>query len=193
MIMIKRIFLVLGFIIINTSIGTPMGFCPVKDTTSQPVKEQPQKKPLFQKPVKDKISELKFALKDIRTIILVYNGQHPQAKLGFIWDEKTKKQTASTRGEDVTTQLLQRTDRNGLTKTKEDFGPYFHNFPMNPFTSKNNLHIINSPLLIKEVITSPKDYDWIYNIATCEFRTGGEELLPQDTPERREDNSLLDF
>jgi len=180
--------------------GTQVGFYAIKKIESQTVKRRPVKKPIIGKSIRDKISELRYILKDIRTTILIYNGQHHnKAKLGFIWDEKAKKQIAYTRGEDVVAQLLQRTDRNGLTKEKGadiqklDFGPYFHEFPINPITLGNTLHIIISPIPIERIITSPKDYDWIYNLQTCEFRAGGEELLPPGIPERREDNSLLGF
>lgn len=175
----------------------PVGFYATKEVKPQPIKEKTERKPIIKKSIKDKISELRYILKDIRTAIMVYNGQHhSQAKLGFIWDEENKRQMDIN---DISAQLLERTNRNGLTKEKGadvqklDYGPYFHKFPINPFTSGNTIHLVDSPLPIEEIVTSPKDYDWIYNLATCEFRAGGVETLPSDTPERREDNSLLDF
>lgn len=173
--------------------GIQVGFYAIKEIQSQPVKEKFARKPLLAKSVYDKISKLRYILKDIRTTIMVYNGQHRQeAKLGFIWDEETQQQIRT----DIVAQLLERTDRNGKgrgTKERLDFGPYFHEFPINPITLGRGLYVVDSPLPIAELITCPKDYDWIYNIQTCEFKAGGEEILPSDIPERREDNSLLDF
>lgn len=201
-----------GYLMLNTKDAiagyttvddTEVGFYAIKKVgvEAHPVKEGPPvREPIIGKSIRDKISELRYILKDIRTTILIYNGQHHnKAKLGFIWDEEAKRQIAYTSGEEVSAQLLQRTDRNGLTKEKGanvdklDFGPYFHNFPTNPITLGNSLYIIASPMSIEKIISSPKDYDWIYNIQTGEFRAGGEEVLPPGIPERREDNSLLGF
>ncbi|MEW6607616.1 MAG: hypothetical protein AB1414_09195 [bacterium] len=169
----------------------PVGFYAIKMPKYQMPEEKQQKKSFLQKPIKDKLSDLKYILKDIRYAILIYNGQHHrQAKLGFIWDERTQKQIAYTDGKDVMTQLLQRTDKNGLTNTNEaQFGPYFHEFRINPFTLGNTIHIIDSPLPIKEIITSAENYDWIFNVRTSEFRAGGEVVLPDDISE----HSLQDF
>jgi len=194
--MIKTKDAIAGYTMVN---GIPVGFYATKEVEPQSLKERTKKKSIFHKPIRDKISELRYILKDIRTTILVYNGHHhPKAKLGYIWDNETKKQIAYTKGEDVIDQLLHPTNRYGLTKMKGateqlDYGPYFHNdFPINPITEGNKIHIVESPLPIEEFV-SPKDYDWIYNIQTGEFRAGGEVVLPPDIPERREDNSLLNF
>lgn len=178
----------------------PVGFYATKVREYQHTKKEIRRKSVFERPIRDKISELRYILKDIRTAILMYNGQHhPKAKLGFIWDEKTQRQIAYTCGKDVVNQLLQRTNRNGLTKEKGaaeeglNYGPYFHGeFPINPITGGNKVHLVNSPLPIEKFV-SPKGYDWIYNLHTSEFRAGGEIILPLDIPERREDNSLFNF
>ncbi|MEW6097128.1 MAG: hypothetical protein AB1567_11505 [bacterium] len=195
--MIKTKDAIVGYTMVNE---LPVGFYATKEVESQPVKKKHERKAIFSKPIKDKISDLRHILNDIRTTILVYNGQHHhKAKLGSIWDENTKKQISYTRGEDVANQLLQRTDRYGLTKAtgankeKLEYGPYFHDeFPINPITQGNTIHLVDSPLPIEKCVL-PEDYDWIYNLQTCEFRAGGQIVLPPDIPERREDNSLLDF
>jgi len=176
----------------------PVGFYATKQIEYQPIKEKTKiRESIIQKSINDKIADLRFILKDIRTTILVYNGQHhPKAKLGFIWDKETKNQIITP---DVTAQLSQRTDKYGFTKTQGgneqnlNYGPYFYEFPINPFTSGNTIHLVNSPLPIEKIITSPKDYDWIYNLQTCEFRAGGQEILPPNIQERREDNTLFNF